>query len=1045
MAGFGGTIKLTGESQYRAALSNIAAQLRSVGTQMEVVTAASTGNEKSLTNLTAKNNVLGDTLDLHKQKLNVLGQQYEKLQQKQQENKKRSAELAAQLGDEQAKLADTAIESSRDSEAYQKQSAVVAKLTASYDKSQTAIITTGTAMAKCTAQMHQTELGVVKTQQAIDALAPDLHKAEKETLALGRQYDLTGKIAGIFKAQIAAIKGVIPGMVSGVKNAATSVKTMATNMANSVKSVGTFVSSTKQAAAAADGFKAKVGAVASSIGGAMANGINTAAGSVVRLVDHFKRGAASASELGDAAAKSGKDAEASSEGYTVVKNVLANLATGAIQSALGALKQLGASLVDVGKQAFAQYSSYEQLTGGVQKLFGTSGMTLEQYAASVGQTVEQAKAKYDQLDAAQTAVMNNAKAAYQTAGLSANEYMDTVTKFSASLIQSLGGDTQKAADYADRAVRDMADNANKMGTNIQDIQNAYQGFAKDNYTMLDNLRLGFGGTKAEASRLVEEASKMTDIQQKLDVTVDGSSLSFDNLVNAIHVMQENLGIAGTTTAEASGTIEGSVNSMKAAWTNLLTAMGSGEDLQGNISTFVATINTAASNVIPRVKEIAANIGTSVTSLVNEVLPQVLSALPGIINDLLPSIMSALNAVISAVLVALPQLMDSLNGLIPTLVSNLVSMMPQLVAAGMQMLTSLINGIVEALPQLMAALPVIITNTVTVITTNLPQLIQAGVELIVALVNGLVQAMPQLIAMIPTIISSVSTVILANLPLIIAAGVQLLVSLITGIVQAIPQLVAMLPTIITQIVDTLMANLPLILEAGITILLALIDGITKSMPQLIAMLPTIIMTIVKTLTNHLPEIISMGVLIIAQLVAGLVNSIPQVVKGIGMVIKSLLGALHEVPGQVVEIGKNIIQGLWKGIESVKDWLKGKISGIADWIPGWIKDKLGIHSPSKVMRDQVGKYIAQGIGVGFEDEMSQVKAQMIDAMPSPDAFAQDYSFGAVNAASSGYRASWDGSQSDIVSAITEALKGVQVVLDDEVAGRFVTKTVTAAIYR
>ena len=1075
MAGFGGTIKLTGESQYRAALSNITAQLRSVGAQMKVVTAASTGNEKSLTNLTAKNNVLGETLDLHKQKLNVLGQQYQKLQEKQAANKQRSAELAAQLGDEQAKLADVAVESGRDSEAYQKQSVVVAKLEEAYTKSQTAIIATGTAMAKCETQMHDAQLGIVKAKQAIDSLTPDLQKAEKETLALGRQYDLTGKIAAAFKAKITAIKGIIPGMVNGVKNAATSVKTFGTSIANSVKSVGTFVSSTHQAAAAATGFKGKVGAVASSIGGAMANGINTAAGSVVRLAEHFKKGSTAATEMGEAAAKSGKDAESSSGGYTILKNVVANLATSAIQSAIGGLKQLGSAVVGVGKQAIESYSAMEQAKGGVDTIFGAGDLDIEAYAARVGQSVDQVKGRYDDLVASQNQMLTYANDAYKTAGMSASEYMDTATSFGASLVSSLGGDTKKAADYANRAITDMSDNANKMGTDIGTIQQTYQSLARGNYAMLDSLKIGFGGSKAEASRLVEEASKLTDVQKELGVTVDSTSLDFGNLVNAISVMQKHMGIAGTTSAEAASTIEGSMNAMKAAWGNLLTGLSDpSANFQQLLGNLVDSANTFAGNIIKRIPPLISGIAQAVTTLmpqavdmvvkqivplIQQSLPTILTAIQGIIQSvvsaippllnafsgLMPQIIQSIQGIIQSVVSVMPQIIGAFAGLIPQIVQSLLEMLPQIIAAGMQMLTALIMGITQALPQLMAMLPTIINNLVMVITTNLPQLIQAGVDLLVALINGLVEAMPQLIAMIPTIISSVSTVILANLPLIIAAGVQLLVSLITGIVDALPQLVAMLPTIINQIVDVLVANLPLILEAGVTILLALIDGLTKCIPQLAAMLPTVIMTIVKTLTNHLPEIISMGVLIIVQLAAGLIKAIPDMLKGMKAVIKSLLDILHEVPGQVVEIGKNIIKGLGQGIEKAKDWLKGKISGIADWIPGWIKDKLGIHSPSRVMRDQVGKYIAQGIGVGFEDEMSSVKAQMLDAMPSPDAFAQDYSFGAVNAASSGYRSSGYGSQSDIVSAITEALKGVQVVLDDEVAGRFVTKTVTAAIYR
>lgn len=1025
--GFGGAVKLTGESQYRAALQNITEQLRGVGEQMKVVTAASVGNESSLTSLTAKNNVLDTQLDLHKQKLNVLDEQYKKLGERQAQNKEKSAQLAEQLGNEQAKLADIAVESGRGSEEYQKQSGVVARLTSAYNKSQTAIIKTDTAMAKCTTQMHTAELGVVKTQQALDALAPDLQKAEKETLALGRQYDLTGKIAGVFKAQINGIKGIIPGMVNGVKSAATSVKNLATNVANSVKSVGTFVSATKQAAAAATGFKGKVGAVAGSIGGVMANAINTAAGSIVRLVDHFKSGSTAASEMGEAAAKSGKNAESSSGGYTILKNVVANLASSAIQSAVSGLKQLGTAVVGVGKQAIEAYSSNEQLVGGVETLFKDSADVVKGYAND----------------------------AYKNAGMSANEYMDTITGFSASLIDSLGGDTKKAAELGNMAVQDMSDNANKMGTDIGSIQQTYQSLARGNYAMLDNLKLGVAGTKEGMADLMAKAEKLTGEHYTVG--------NFGDTVKAIHAVQESMGITGTTAKEASTTIEGSMNAMKSAWTNLLAGLSNPSANLGQLLTnLVDSANTAANNILKRIPPLVSGIGSAVTALLPQIVSKIEYSIVPLIQSTLPTLIGAVQSVLQGLASVLPSLMSVLSGLIPTIISSLLQLLPDVVSASATIISGLLNGIMQALPQLLTMLlPDVVSAGATIINglldgimqaipqllTMLPQLVSAGMQMLMSLLNGITVALPQLIAMLPTIISQIVNTLMAQLPMIIQVGMQLLVSLINGLVAATPQLVAMLPTIITSTVDTLIANLPLIIQAGVTILIALIEGLTEAIPQLIAMLPSIIMQIVSTLSAHLPEIISTGLLMMVKLAAGIVKGVGNVVKGAGDIIKSLFNAFKEAPGKMLDIGKNIIKGLWKGLEKAKDWLKEKIAGIADWIPGWIKDKLGIHSPSRVMRDQVGVYIAEGIGVGFENGMKDVEKQMLDAMPAPDAFAQSYDFGSVNAAASasGYRPSGFGSHSDMVAAFTEALQGVKVVLDDEVAGRFVTKTVAAAIYR
>ena len=247
-------------------------------------------------------------------------------------------------------------------------------------------------------------------------------------------------------------------------------------------------------------------------------------------------------------------------------------------------------IVDFGNAALDTYASYEQLTGGIDTLFKGASDKIQKYAAD----------------------------AYKTAGISANSYMQTATNFSASLISLLGGDTAKASEYTNRAIVDMSDNANKMGTSMEEIQNAYQSLSRGNYAMLDSLKLGYGGTKSELERLISDAAKMTDTQKKLGVTVDSSSTSFDNIINAISVMQSELGIAGATQEEAASTIEGSVNSMGAAWANLVTSFGADkDDFLSNVDDlaqkFVDSVGTAASNVIPAVARMAVGIGKAMVA------------------------------------------------------------------------------------------------------------------------------------------------------------------------------------------------------------------------------------------------------------------------------------------------------------------------------------------------------------------------------------------------------------------------------------------------
>lgn len=318
-----------------------------------------------------------------------------------------------------------------------------------------------------------------------------------------------------------------------------------------------------------------------------------------KLGDQAQKAGDNTDELGNSARDAAKKAqEAAQGGFTVMKGILADLSARVIATAVNGLKKLGGALINTGKQALESYGEYEQLVGGVETLFKDSAKTVQDYAA----------------------------VAYKTAGMTANEYMSTVTSFSASLLQGLGGDTAKAAKIADMAILDMSDNANKMGTSIEMIQNAYQGFAKQNFTMLDNLKLGYGGTQAEMARLVNETGVMG---KKFKATAKNiKEVPFDKLIEAIHKTQEKMGITGTTAQEASKTIQGSVNSMKSAWGNLLTAIADNNaDLGKSVNEFVDSAITAGENVIPRVRIIIDGVKKLVGTLISDVFPKLKKEMP----------------------------------------------------------------------------------------------------------------------------------------------------------------------------------------------------------------------------------------------------------------------------------------------------------------------------------------------------------------------------------------------------------------------------------
>ena len=308
------------------------------------------------------------------------------------------------------------------------------------------------------------------------------------------------------------------------------------------------------------------------------------------------------------------------------------------------------------KSAVGAYSEYEQLVGGVQTLFGTGGQSLEEYAKSVGKSVDDAREEFETLKSAENDVLNNSKQAFKTAGLSANEYMETVTGFSASLIQSLGGDTEKAAKYADMAIIDMSDNANKMGTSMEAIQNAYSGFSKQNYTMLDNLKLGYGGTKSEMERLIADAEKL-DSSFKASRDTNGKlTMSYADVVDAIHIVQTNMGIAGTTVKEAQTTIEGSLKSTKAAWSNLMVALAGGEINVGDaINNLVESAQNLFGNVVPVVKQLAPKVAEAIKTL----SPIIAKELPGLISSVLPDLLSAISVLVVEIAKQLPGILSAL--------------------------------------------------------------------------------------------------------------------------------------------------------------------------------------------------------------------------------------------------------------------------------------------------------------------------------------------------------------------------------------------------
>lgn len=448
--------------------------------------------------------------------------------------------------------------------------------------------------------------------------------------------------------------------------------------------------------------------------------------------------------------------------------------TGEIASKVGKAAIIGATAAataigTITKFVIQHYAEYEQLAGGVETLFGAQGLSLKKYAQSIGQTVEQARGKYDQLIQAQTEVMNNAKVAYKTAGMSANDYMNTITSFAAALKQSTANETE-AAKVANQTVIDMADNANKMGTNMEDIQNAYQGFSKQNYTMLDNLKLGYGGTKSEMERLLQNAEKLTGIHYDIN--------NLSDVYNAIHEIQKNLGITGTTAKEAMKTIDGAMKMTKASWDNLLTGLADPKQAVGPlISEFAKSLGILAKNVTPKIKE-------------------VFDALPNALIQITPQLMNMIIDLAPPLILAAINLVAGLIGALPGIISPIFSQLSSLIGSGM--IDKIGQSISSNMPTLISKGLDMLLQFSQAVLTNLPVLVGMGMKLIFYLVQGLMSALPTLISKVPTIVANLADAFSNSAQTIFAWGVKIIAEIIKGLVMSIPSLIANIPKIIYAI-------------------------------------------------------------------------------------------------------------------------------------------------------------------------------------------------------------------------------------------------------
>ncbi len=619
--------------------------------------------------------------------------------------------------------------------------------------------------------------------------------------------------------------------------------------------------------------------------------------------DNITDNAKSVKEFSDEEEKAGKNTL--TLGDLIKGNLISEGIIAGFKGLVNSVKALGSAMLEVGKSALSSYSEYEQLVGGVDTLFEESSKTVQNYA-------------------------NNA---YKTAGMSANEYMSTVTSFSASLLQSLNGDTAKSAEVADMAITDMADNANKMGTSMEMIQNAYQGFAKQNYTMLDNLKLGYGGTKTEMERLLADASKLSG--QKYDIS------SLNDVYEAIHVVQTEMGITGTTAKEASSTIQGATSSMKSAWQNFMTGLADGNsDISGLITNLVDSVVTVGENVMP---------------VISQIVESVMSSLPEILN-------------------------------------KIIEYMPSFLEQGVNILNSLIQGIQSNLPAIMNAVMQIVTTLTSTILQNLPTILQMGIQMIISLVQGIAQQLPTLIPqMVNAVVTMVET-LLDNIDLIIDAGIQLLMGLADGLINALPDLIDKIPEIIDKLIVAITDNLPKIIKAGITLTIKLAEGLIKAIPQLVSKIPQIITSLLNGLANGFAKLINMGGQLLGKVKDGITNGITGMLDIGKNIVQGLWNGINNAKDWVLDkikgFGESVLNGIksFFGIHSPSTVFRDEIGGnLAKGIG------IGFENEMNSVNQEIQKALPTDLDVSSSVNISKnISNRIDDVYQSTDSLMNTTSF-------------------------------------------------------
>ena len=874
-----------------------------------------------------------------------------------------------------------------------------------------------------------------------------------------------GAAANAFKTGFSTIGSGVSGLVQRIPLVGSAVKSIGGAFSGATTVVrGAFTGATTVIRGTFGGIKSVASETAGSVKGAFGRMWDGLPSGVKSTVSAFGSGfAAIGKTAGNLASNVGaKFGEISSKAVEHVRN----MATGVVAAVGVGIAAVSAKLVDFGKQAFQSYSDYEQLSGGVAKLYGNMNMTLDEYAKQAGKSAESVRADWERNEAAQKTVMANAQDAWKNCGMSANAYMEQATSFSAALINALGGDTKKAADMTDVAMRAMSDNINTFGSSATDVQNAFNGFAKQNYTMLDNLKLGYGGTKEEMERLIKDANEWGAANgEASNLSID----SFADVIQAIQQIQEKQQIAGTTANEAASTIEGSVSAMKAAWTNWLAELGKSDaDMDAVTQNLVTSVIAAAKNVIPRVGVIIKSFVHAIPGMFDTLVSTLpapfqnaVNAVRGVFSDfggIIAPVAAALAALgaggfggllaniplVGGMLKPLTGLLGGLAspiGIIIAMIGALIATSPQLRSEFGTMLTGVLDSLkqafqtlqpsiktlMDALNQLVQAVMPVITNVIGQIIPLLTPIISALVGVLVPVIQGVITVVTAVVQALTPVISQISGLVTgmvdAITPLIqgLAPLVEGVGQIVSGVIQALMPVIQALVPLVSGIISAIVGFIGTTLLPTVQAMLPFIQGVISGIASVVSGIVNVIQGVINLVTGLIHGNWQQAWNGFSQIVHGVVQGVLGFLGGIG---SAIMGCFAGAGAWLWNAGASIINGLLNGLKAAFGRVQSFVSGIGDWI---VRHK-GPLSYDKVMLKPAGLAIMQGFDKSLRNGWRGVQ-KTIDGMNARLSGGFDVAFDTAGMSMPDAGDSFGANVAkDVSDGIRSGLEGVRAAVKD-----------------